>query len=474
MASLGSHPTIEIVYQPAASHAMENNEVGPDNKNKVLNDQQKNKKVKILVPRIKIIDPQKRGGQLVGTCVLVSPNNESKYHVHSNKLSGPCCRSGVAVYQFQPGEEFVNIDNLYIKIVSKEKVEDSIANLVRLKIDPFKAGYDFDRKLINPDQLRLAFQAFLRDKATPTDIKKMVFTAPIVTNTICNNSGATIKIDYIENSSDYVTGGGNLLLIIENLKNFFDENSKKQELQIRFFDNNKFSEFAKDRTLYNNSSILVTVPPYNTSSEKDVDASIQVIVKEGTKETLSDIHRFTYKPTIKPNKRPIAYDDYYECEVQDSKNSVEISKLTRQKLAKRTKTIWSLNKSENQENLKIDLKLPVEKQEGFTMDLIGNNFLINYSNENNLHFLKPIFDSEDGEKMDLDKVIKNNLLEKIVGNNIQETKRIKHPTDAVLVESSTANNADIFTAASSLNFNENNVDDSLIYYNIEEIIDLFD
>jgi hypothetical protein len=476
MATSGLHPYIEIVHQPAASHAMENNEDSP-NKNKVMNDLQKNKKKnQNMVPRIRINDSQKRGGQLVVTCVNINPNMDMKYHVHSNKLAGKYCRSGVGVYQFQPGDEFVNIEDLYIKIIPREKIQESKENLARLKIDPFKAGYELSNNLINPDQLRLAFQAFLRDKVTPQDIKKMVFTAPIVSNIIYNNSGAAIKIDYIDNASDCVTGGGNILLLIENLKTYYDQNSaKKQELKIRFFDS-KWSVFATDCTIYNSSAILITVPPYcNLSTEKDVYVSIQVLVLEGNKEITSDVHVFTYKPSIKPSKRPIAYDDYYECEVQDSKNSVEISKVTRQKLAKRTKKIWSLDKVENWNNLTIDLKLLTERSDEYTMDLIGNNFLINYSNTDNKHFLKPVLDSDDTEKMDVDEeLVKNSLLQKIVSTNINENKRIKHPSDAVVNEPSDENVDGYSTAASISLKNENYLENSLIYYNIEEIIDLFD
>jgi hypothetical protein len=84
-------------------------------------------------------------------------------------------------------------------------------------------------------------------------------------------------------------------------------------------------------------------------------------------------------------------------------------------------------------------------------------------------------DSDDPEKMDVDEMlVKNSLLQKIVSTNINQNKRIKHPSDALVNEPSDENR-DGYSAAASISLkNENNLEDSLIYYNIEEIIDLFD
>ena len=484
MAASNSQPYLEILAQPSSSQIMEDE--GTPDKNLVVAES-KNKKAKTNnFIKIKINDPLKRAGQLVVTCVNTTANNELKYHVHPTKLSGQYCRSGVGVYQFTLSDtDTVPIEKLYIKTIKKEKYADSILNLQKLKIDPYKYGYNIDLSSINGDQMRLAFQAFLRDKQTPQDIKKMVFTAPIVSNIIYNSFGSIIKIDHIENPSDFANGGGSLILIIENLNEYI----KGCELKVRFFDVNKWSTFAADPKIFNNCTVLVTVPQYSSLSiEKDVSVSFQVIVEskkeEGIKETKSDIHTFTYKPVVKATKRPIAYDEYYECEVQDSKNSVDISKMTRKRLAERTKMIWSIDKAKNSKNFKIDLELSHSKTDKVnenynSMDFIGNNFLIKYSNEDNLHYLKPNLSSEDtSDVMDLDDTIKYRFLEKIVETNINKNKRIKQPTDDLRPNEAAIdsgdNSNDMAATASDIKLTEENVNDNKIYYNIEEILDFFE
>lgn len=506
---------LEIIEQPSLNYLMLSNENDKAERFIVnelyANSKQSNNAAKkskqssnsSIYPKVKINDPQNRNGQLVVSCVQKTPTSDGKYYVHSNKLVGKKCKMGVAIYEFTAQDNIIDISDLAIvKIIDDKAVKESIESLSKLKIDPFKAGHKFDTSSIDFNQIRLAFQAFLRDKNSPRDPKKIFITNSIVSNVI-SNSNQSIRVEYIDRLYDTVNGGSKMCILFQKqaaLSHQEPSSSTSLDLKIKFFnninDNYKWSVYADIDFIHYKCAIVCHVPAYYTdklTNEKKCNFQLcyetnkQIATATDEQQNcVSDIFTFTYKPNVKPTKRPLAYDEYYECETIDAKNSSEIPADVRRALSMRTKQIWSLEKAvevktieSNERNVTYTMsKLNLELKNS-TSDLFGNNFLLKYSNDSGLHFLEPRVEREMHEN-------NHELLSLFVNKSNYSSMRVTHPTNESIeaiaaVDVVQYSNLQVMNVNSNIdeiiqfkNDDEVNNNNKVKCYNIDQIIDLID
>ncbi|CAF0960880.1 unnamed protein product [Brachionus calyciflorus] len=106
------------------------------------------------------IDNASGSGVLLVTCV----SKDKPHHVHSNRLIGENCRSGVGVYYIKNLEQNISLKNLKIELTAENERKGQIEELKKNNVDPFMAGYDFDLESIDFNNFCLCFQLFIKDK----------------------------------------------------------------------------------------------------------------------------------------------------------------------------------------------------------------------------------------------------------------------------------------------------------------------
>ena len=88
--------------------------------------------------------------------------DKAPYRAHPNKLNGRNCTNGVCKMEVKENVNMTAVfQNLGVHCVKKDKVAESLDQRRKMKIDPFKQGFQNNPTSFNLNTIRLCFQAFL-------------------------------------------------------------------------------------------------------------------------------------------------------------------------------------------------------------------------------------------------------------------------------------------------------------------------
>ncbi|CAF0726456.1 unnamed protein product [Brachionus calyciflorus] len=158
------------------------------------------------------IDNTSGSGVLIITCV----SKDKPHHVHSNRLIGENCRSGVAVYHIKNIQKSISLKNLKIELTATNERKSQIEELKKNNVDPFIAGFDFDLQSIDIYNFRLCFQVFIKDKKNQILRDKYHILYPVLSEQI-----------HVEDLSQNNTNNGKMLKLNTSLEKFNLKNEFK-------------------------------------------------------------------------------------------------------------------------------------------------------------------------------------------------------------------------------------------------------
>ncbi|XP_039284930.1 embryonic polarity protein dorsal isoform X2 [Nilaparvata lugens] len=154
----------------------------------------------------------------VGRAVVVVScvTKDSPYRPHPHSLVGKeGCKHGVCTMEVNTETMALAFANLGIQCIKKKDIEAALSQREKLRIDPFKTGYDHRNQpgSIDLNAVRLCFQVFLEGK-----IKNQfnVAITPVVSEPIYDKKAMSdLLICKLSEDSAPVTGGKQIILLCE-------------------------------------------------------------------------------------------------------------------------------------------------------------------------------------------------------------------------------------------------------------------
>ena len=156
---------------------------------------------------------------LLVSCV----EDKAPYRAHPNKLIGRNCTNGVCKMEVKENVNMTAVfQNLGVHCVKKDKVAESLDQRRKMKIDPFKQGFQNNPTSFNLNTIRLCFQAFLM----VPDCQPIPAT-PVVSDVIFDQKtyGDLTIIDYAPNWS-LTTRKTHILILCEKVS--------KSDIEVHF------------------------------------------------------------------------------------------------------------------------------------------------------------------------------------------------------------------------------------------------
>ena len=145
---------------------------------------------------------------VVVSCV---EENGPPYKSHPHNLVGRQCLKGVCKVDVS-SDMTATFTNLGIQCVRKKDAPESLRDRQKIKVDPYKTGFDHLQSSVNLNAIRLCFQVFL----TLPGLAQPIVVPPVVSNVIRDRKahGDLCIVNYSDNWSP-VEGGKKIMLFCE-------------------------------------------------------------------------------------------------------------------------------------------------------------------------------------------------------------------------------------------------------------------
>ena len=149
--------------------------------------------------------------------------DKAPFRAHPNKLVGRNCINGVCKVDV---DENVNMTatfpSLGVRCIKKDSMAESLDQRMKMRIDPFKQGFQGKPTSFNLNAIRLCFQAFVMLPDC-----KPIPAAPVVSEALFDRKshGDLAIIDYAPNWS-LSTGKTNILILCEKVS--------KNDIEVHF------------------------------------------------------------------------------------------------------------------------------------------------------------------------------------------------------------------------------------------------
>lgn len=240
-------------------------------------------------PTIQIVN-HRGPAVVVVSCVTKDP----PFRPHPHKLVGKDgCKKGVCTVQLSAENMTTSFSNLGIQCVKKKEVEESLKERERLRVDPFRTGFEHSHQSGNIDLnvTRLCFQAFIEGRERG---KYTVPLEPVVSEPVYDKKAmADLVICKLSSCSGTVKGGTEIILLCEKVV--------KDDIEIKFYEEQNglliwenLAEFQPN-DVHKQVAITFRTPPYkDVNIEQPVDVKIQLRRKSDS--TTSEPRIFQYIP----------------------------------------------------------------------------------------------------------------------------------------------------------------------------------
>ena len=156
---------------------------------------------------------------IVVSCV----EHKAPYRAHPNNLVGKNCTNGVCKVEVNENVNMTAVfQSLGVRCVKKDSMAESLHQRMKMKIDPFKQGFQDAPSSFNLNAIRLCFQAFIMvPDCQPIPIP------PVVSDVIFDRKshGDLAIIDYAPNWS-LNTGDAKILILSEKIS--------KNDIEVHF------------------------------------------------------------------------------------------------------------------------------------------------------------------------------------------------------------------------------------------------
>ena len=173
------------------------------------------------------------------------------------------CSQGVCTQVMKPDMTF-EFKHLGIECQTQREVKDALAERKSIKVDPFRQGFEFNRKETDLNTVRLCFQAFLEDPANPG--KCNITLTPVVSEPIVNTHRSKgLKIVEISDTSAPAEGGKKVIILCERID--------RDDIKVRFFhEDGSWEAFGvfKPSDVHQQVAISFTTPAYHPTVPKQV------------------------------------------------------------------------------------------------------------------------------------------------------------------------------------------------------------
>uniref|UniRef100_A0A1A9W5W7 RHD domain-containing protein n=1 Tax=Glossina brevipalpis TaxID=37001 RepID=A0A1A9W5W7_9MUSC len=225
--------------------------------------------------------------------VVISCVTKDQPHLpHPHKLIGIGCQEGIYNRRVNTENMPMEINNLGIQCVKKKDIESSLNEREKMRIDPFRTGFDHrsETSLIDLYSLRLCFQVFIEDK-------KGGFTTaldPVVSEPIYDKKAMSeLVICRVCTCPASVEGGTEHILLCEKIV--------RDDILIRFYEKKNDQIIWEDygsfevTDVHKQTAIAFTTPPYPKRNKKEpIEVFIQL--KRPSDGLLSKPVTFRYSP----------------------------------------------------------------------------------------------------------------------------------------------------------------------------------
>ncbi|XP_059097155.1 transcription factor p65-like isoform X2 [Tigriopus californicus] len=170
-------------------------------------------------PTIQIV-----GYQGPAVCVVSLVEHEKPYRAHPHNLVGKdgLCKQGVCSVEITKPDMTYSFQNLGIQCVKRKDAQQSLERRQKIRVDPFKQGFDHKNRSIDLNMVRLCYQVFLK-----MPDRSLVPLKPVV-SAIIKDRKAYCDLQIVDYSDDSCTvdGGKKILL--------FTEQIKKDDIEVHF------------------------------------------------------------------------------------------------------------------------------------------------------------------------------------------------------------------------------------------------
>ena len=215
------------------------------------------------------------------------------YRVHPHNLVGKegVCKQGVCSVEISKPDMTYTFQNLGIQCVKKKEIAESLEMRKKIKVDPFKQGFDHAKSnpnAIDLNLVRLCFQVFLKQNRTLIPI------TPIVSDVVKDRKTySDIQIVDESDNTSPVEGGKKILL--------FCEKVTKDDIEVHFTQYDKNGQefvFKGEFTsvgVHKQVGISLKTPPYINKNISKPEKCSMFLYKPKSKEK-SDAKEFWYLP----------------------------------------------------------------------------------------------------------------------------------------------------------------------------------
>jgi Rel/ankyrin family protein len=209
-------------------------------------------------PKIRIVGYN--GPAVVVVSCVTHDSDKPKAHPHM--LVSPAsvgrdgCKKGVCTSHVNSPDMTVEFQHLGIQCKRKKDIQKALDERKSIRVDPYRQGFDHSNSPGNIDlnAVKLCFQAFLEDPATPGKFTRVV--PPVCSKPIFDaKAKKELQIMDISDTSAPAEGGKKIIILCERVS--------RDDIKVKFFHEGweAFGEF-KPEDVHKQYAISLNTPPY--------------------------------------------------------------------------------------------------------------------------------------------------------------------------------------------------------------------
>lgn len=246
-------------------------------------------------PKIQIVGYT--GPAVVVVSCVTHDSDTPKAHPHM--LVSPAsvgrdgCKKGVCTSHVNSPDMTVEFQHLGIQCKRKRDIQKALEERKSIRVDPYRQGFEHSNSPGNIDlnAVKLCFQAFLEDPATPGKFTRVV--APVCSKPIFDaKAKKELQIMDISDNTAPAEGGKKVIILCERVS--------RDDIKVRFFQDNweAYGEFKPDE-VHKQYAISLRTPPYvDTHLTEPKQVWVELTKQDGS---TSEPEKFFFTPNIPSN-----------------------------------------------------------------------------------------------------------------------------------------------------------------------------
>lgn len=205
------------------------------------------------------------------------------------------CKKGVCTSHVNSPDMTVEFQHLGIQCKRKRDIQKALEERKSIRVDPYRQGFEHSNSPGNIDlnAVKLCFQAFLEDPATPGKFTRVV--APVCSKPIFDaKAKKELQIMDISDNTAPAEGGKKVIILCERVS--------RDDIKVRFFQDNweAYGEFKPDE-VHKQYAISLRTPPYaDTNITEPKQVWVELTKQDGS---TSEPEKFFFTPNI-PSSGP--------------------------------------------------------------------------------------------------------------------------------------------------------------------------